>query len=330
MSSALPKCQLVWSDFFFCRVGGVYLHHGCGRVQRWLLICRRWTSPELPDTACPPHWGLEKKRTKDNHFQVERLSQWFTFRKSKEEKVLIIETSTRIFRGGESAGWPRHLALVKIFNKEALFGLRVLKRTVSIWLWGAHLMCHCLLWCNYEVDSFFKAHFNMKWCLPIFYTLLNYCSVSVPQRHLCSDAPFYFVLFAWHTCIDPPLILSWILSPVHPERIRPSGSIILPFCSSNLSLKAEKRLNIHLFFFFFLPYPQKCLKLISHTGYAWDSVKGDNFSGSSKHAYSPPKWECHQYLLVRKLHVTWENLLSKFEMSSGIKYHMTNTFPKKK
>lgn len=115
------------------------------------LICRRWTSPELPDTACPPHWGFEKKKenwknwTKDNYFQVERLSQWFTFRKSKEEKLLIIETSTRIFRVGESAGWPRHLALAQICNKEALLGSRVLKQTISIWLWGDRLVCHCLL-----------------------------------------------------------------------------------------------------------------------------------------------------------------------------------------
>lgn len=77
----------------------------------------------------------------------------------------------------------------------------------------------------------------------------------------------------------------------------------------------------------FFPYPQRSLKWISHTGYTWDSFKGDNFPASSKHAYPPPRWKCHQYLFVRQLQVTWEYLLSKFEMSSGIKYHMTNTFP---
>lgn len=164
----------------------------------------------------------------------------------------------------------------------------------------------------------------MKCRLPISESLLNDCSVSVPQKHLSALMLlflFHLTHLYWSTS-NPQLNFKSCPSRKDSAKWEYHTSFLL---TESLFKNREK--TEYLSFF---PYPQRSLNLISHIGYTWDSVKGDNFSASSKHAYPPPRWESHQYLFVRKLQVTWEYLLSKFEMSSGIKYHMTNTFPLRK
>lgn len=131
LSSVLPKHQF----YFFSLVGGDFFSISITVVEG--PNGGFWSAEDEQAqtylTQLVLHTGdLKKKRknwTKDNYFQVERLSQWFTFQNGKEEKWLIVETSTWLFRVCQSAGWPRHLALVQICNKEALLGSRVLKQT---------------------------------------------------------------------------------------------------------------------------------------------------------------------------------------------------------
>lgn len=161
----------------------------------------------------------------------------------------------------------------------------------------------------------------MKWCLPIFKSLQK-CHRSIPALMLLFFFPFHLTHLYWSTS-NPQL--NFKSCPSRKDSAKWEYHTFFLFTESVFKNREKTE-----YLSFFSPLSSGILKLISHTGYTWDSVKGDNFSASSKHACPPPRWERHHYLFVGKLQTTQEYLLSKFEMSSGIKYHMTNTFPLRK